>query len=89
MAHSIPQYRLPRELLDVETGKPILPAFGRYTGPAVCSIILRCVAQIARAVKIPVSGIGGVSTWKHAVEMMMVGATTVQVGTVCSDLSRP
>lgn len=67
--------------VDVETGKPILPAFGGYTGPAVHPIMLRCVAQIAQAVKIPISGIGGVSTWKHAVEMMMVGATTVQVGT--------
>jgi dihydropyrimidine dehydrogenase (NAD+) subunit PreA len=67
--------------VDVETGVPILPAFGGYTGPAVHPIMLRCVTQIAQAVKIPISGIGGVSTWKHAVEMMMVGATTVQVGT--------
>ena len=67
--------------VDVETGRPLLPAFGGYSGPAVHPIMLRIVAQIARAVKIPISGIGGVSTWKHAVEMMMVGATTVQVGT--------
>ena len=67
--------------VDVETGVPLLPAFGGYSGPVVHPIMLRCVAQIAQTVKIPVSGIGGVSTWKHAVEMMMVGATTVQVGT--------
>jgi dihydropyrimidine dehydrogenase (NAD+) subunit PreA len=67
--------------VDVETGIPLLPAFGGYSGPVVHPIMLRCVAQIAQAVKIPISGIGGVSTWKQAVEMMMVGATTVQVGT--------
>jgi len=67
--------------VDVETGVPLLPAFGGYSGPVVHPIMLRCVAQIAQAVKIPISGIGGISTWRHAVEMMMVGATTVQVGT--------
>jgi len=67
--------------VDVETSMPLLPAFGGYSGPAVHPIMLRCVAQIAQAVKIPISGIGGVSTWRGAVEMMMVGATTVQIGT--------
>jgi len=67
--------------IDVETGKPLLPAFGGYSGPCVHPIMLRIVAQIAQAVKIPISGIGGVSNWKHAIEMMMAGATTVQVGT--------
>ena len=67
--------------IDVETGRPLLPAFGGYSGPCVHPIMLRIVAQIAQAVKIPISGIGGVSNWKHAIEMMMVGATTVQVGT--------
>jgi len=67
--------------VNVETGVPLLPAFGGYSGPAVHPIMLRCVSQIAKAVQIPISGIGGVTTWKQAVEMMMVGATTVQVGT--------
>ncbi len=67
--------------VNVQTGRPILPAFGGYTGPAVHPIMLRCVAQIAQAVDLPISGIGGISTWEHAVEMMMLGATTVQVGT--------
>jgi dihydropyrimidine dehydrogenase (NAD+) subunit PreA len=67
--------------VDVETGVPLLPAFGGYSGPVVHPIMLRCVAQIAQAVKIPIAGIGGVSNWKQAVEMMMVGATMVQVGT--------
>lgn len=67
--------------VDVETGKPLLPAFGGYSGPAVHPIMLRMVAQIAQAVKLPISGIGGVSNWKHAIEMIMVGASTVQIGT--------
>ena len=67
--------------IDVETGRPLLPAFGGYSGPSVHPIMLRIVAQIAQAVKIPISGIGGVSNWKHAIEMMMAGATTVQIGT--------
>lgn len=67
--------------IDVETGRPLLPAFGGYSGPCVHPIMLRMVAQIAQAVKIPISGIGGVSNWKQAVEMLMVGATTVQIGT--------
>lgn len=67
--------------IDVETGRPLLPAFGGYSGPCVHPVMLRIVAQIAQTVKIPISGIGGVSNWKQAIEMMMVGATTVQVGT--------
>jgi len=67
--------------IDVETERPLLPAFGGYSGPCVHPIMLRIVAQIAQAVKIPISGIGGVSNWKQAIEMMMVGASTVQIGT--------
>jgi len=67
--------------VNVETGKPYLPAFGGYSGPAVRPIMLRCVAQIAQAVDLPVCGIGGISSWEHAVEMMMVGASSVQLGT--------
>jgi len=67
--------------VDIETGRPLLPAFGGYSGPGVYPIMLRIVAQIAQTVKIPVSGIGGISNWKQAIEMMMVGASTVQIGT--------
>jgi len=67
--------------VDIETGKPILPAFGGYSGPAIKPITLRCVAQVARAVKIPISGIGGVSTWRDVVEYIMLGATTIQTCT--------
>ena len=67
--------------VDIETGKPPLPAFGGYSGPAIKPITMKCVAQIARKVDIPISAIGGVSTWKDVVEYIMVGATTVQTCT--------
>lgn len=56
---------------------------GGYAGPAVKPIALNMVSQVAGdpEVGIPVSGIGGVETWRDAVEFMLVGATTVQVGT--------
>jgi dihydropyrimidine dehydrogenase (NAD+) subunit PreA len=56
---------------------------GGYAGPAVKPIALNMVSQVAAdpEVGIPVSGIGGVETWRDAVEFLLVGATTVQVGT--------
>lgn len=67
--------------IDIRTRRPILHQnVGGMSGPAVFPIALRMVWQVANAVKIPVSGMGGVSTYKDAVEMMMAGATTVQVG---------
>lgn len=67
--------------VDIETGELILPAFGGYSGPAIRPITLRCVAQAARATKIPVCGIGGISTWQDVVEYIMVGAAAVQTCT--------
>jgi dihydropyrimidine dehydrogenase (NAD+) subunit PreA len=58
--------------------------FGGYCGPAVKPIALKMLATISQdptTSKVPVSGIGGVSTWKDAVEFMLLGATTVQVCT--------
>lgn len=55
--------------------------FGGMSGPGMKPIGMRCVAQIAQATNIPVSGIGGISTWKDAVEYMLVGAQNVQVCT--------
>jgi dihydropyrimidine dehydrogenase (NAD+) subunit PreA len=56
---------------------------GGYSGPAVKPIALNMVSQVASDpdVRIPVSGIGGVADWRDAVEFLLVGATTVQVGT--------
>jgi len=56
-------------------------AYGGYSGPGIKPIALRCVAQIAKATGLPVSGIGGGNTWQDAAEFMAVGATTVQVCT--------
>lgn len=67
--------------IDIKTRRPILRNnVGGLSGAAVFPIAVRMVWQAANAVHIPVSGIGGVTTWKDAVEMMMAGATTVQVG---------
>ena len=60
-------------------------AFGGLSGTAIKPIGLRCVAQIAQRVQIPISGIGGIGTWQDAVEYFLVGATTVQV---CSAVMR-
>lgn len=59
-------------------------AFGGYCGPAVKPIALKMLTTIAQnqvTNKVPISGIGGISTWKDAVEFMLLGSTTVQVCT--------
>lgn len=67
--------------IDIRTKRPILHNnVGGLSGPAVFPIAVRMVWQVANAVKIPVCGMGGVSTWQDAVEMMMAGASVVQVG---------
>jgi len=65
--------------VDVDRREPLFPTFGGYSGPAVKPIALRCVAEVVAAVKVPVSGIGGIMNWKDAVEHMMIGARTVQL----------
>ncbi len=72
--------------VDLETLTPLpsvggVSTYGGYSGPGIKPIALRCVAQIAKATGLPVSGLGGLSTWQDAVEFMAVGASTVQVGT--------
>jgi len=68
--------------VDVETQKPKLSTVtGGLSGPAIKPIALRMVWQTARAVKIPVIGIGGISVWQDAVEFLLSGASAVQVGT--------
>ncbi len=67
--------------VNIETGKPILPAYGGYTGAAIKPIIQRFVSEVARSVDIPISAVGGVSTWEDVVEFIMLGATTVQTVT--------
>jgi len=67
--------------IDINTGRPILRNnVGGMSGPAVFPIAVRMVWQVASAVNIPVIGMGGVSSGKDAIELMMAGASAIQVG---------
>lgn len=67
--------------IDIKRRKPILAnTTGGYSGPAIFPVALRMVYQVANAVNVPVIGMGGVSTAEDVIEMMMAGATAVQVG---------
>ena len=68
--------------IDIETGYPILGnRFGGLSGQAVKPVAVRCVYELSSNLEIPVIGVGGVSSWEDAVEMIMAGARAVQVGT--------
>jgi dihydroorotate dehydrogenase (NAD+) catalytic subunit len=68
--------------IDPHTRRPRIGAgFGGLSGPAIKPIALRLVCQAARAVKIPVIGLGGIATGTDAAEFLIAGATAVQVGT--------
>ena len=67
--------------IDLKTGKPVLAnVTGGMSGPAVFPVALRMVYQVAQAVNIPVIGVGGVQSAENVLEMMMAGATAVEVG---------
>ena len=67
--------------IDIETRRPVLHNnTGGLSGPAVFPVALRMVWQTAKTVSVPVIGMGGVSTWKDAVEMLLAGACAVQMG---------
>lgn len=67
--------------IDLNTGKPLLGNItGGLSGSAVFPVALRCVYQVCREVKIPVIGIGGVSSAENVLEMLYAGATAVEVG---------
>lgn len=68
--------------IDVRRRKAVLPrARGGLSGPAIKPIALRIVYDIAKAVRVPVIGCGGISNGQDAIEFLMAGATAVQVGT--------
>jgi dihydroorotate dehydrogenase (NAD+) catalytic subunit len=68
--------------IDPETRQPRLSnVTGGLSGPAIKPIALRMVYETARAVKIPIMGMGGIVTAEDAVEFLLAGATAVQVGT--------
>ena len=69
--------------VDVAGMKPSLSTItGGLSGPAIKPVALRMVWQVARAVKIPVMGMGGIMTWSDAIEFILAGAAAVQIGTV-------
>lgn len=67
--------------VDVETAAPTLSTYGGISGEYIRPLGLACVATIAQTVDIPICGIGGVSSARHALEYIMLGASAVQMGT--------
>ena len=68
--------------IDIEKRKKVLSiGTGGLSGPAVKPVALRMVYQVAKAVKIPVVGLGGISSAKDAIEFLMCGATAIEIGT--------
>ncbi|MBO6047320.1 MAG: DUF561 domain-containing protein, partial [Erysipelotrichaceae bacterium] len=73
---------------DLKTGRPIIAnKTGGYSGPAILPVALRMVYQVSQAVNIPVIGMGGISSGDDAIEMMIAGASAVEVG--CANLVDP
>ena len=67
--------------IDLKTKKPIIAnKMGGFSGSAILPVALRMVYQVYDAVKIPIIGMGGISTAKDVIEMMLAGATAVQIG---------
>ncbi|WP_135605004.1 dihydroorotate dehydrogenase [Methanococcoides sp. NM1] len=67
--------------IDINSGYPILGnRFGGLSGPAVKPVAIKCVYDLYETLEIPVIGVGGVSSWENAVEMIMAGASAVQIG---------
>ena len=67
--------------VNLRTRKPVIAnTMGGFSGPAIFPIAVRMVYQVAKAVKIPVIGMGGVSSAEDVIEMMLSGATAVEVG---------
>ena len=68
--------------IDIERRKSMLSiGTGGLSGPCVKPVALRMVWQVAKAVKIPVVGLGGITTAKDAIEFLMAGATAIEIGT--------
>lgn len=80
--------------IDIRSRRPVLErGMGGFSGPAVFPVAVRMVYQAAQAVKLPIIGIGGVSSASDVLEMMMAGASAVQIGAanlvnpyVCRDI---
>ncbi len=69
-------------IINIEARKPVLSyKVGGVSGNALRPIATRCVYDIYESVKIPIIGVGGISTGRHAIEMIMAGATAIGIGT--------
>ena len=69
--------------IDIRTRRPIIRNnTGGLSGPAVFPVAVRMVWQASQRVKIPVVGLGGIAAWQDAVEMLLAGASALQIGTV-------
>ena len=69
-------------VIDTERRKPLLSiGTGGLSGPAVKPVAVRCVWQVAKAVRIPVIGLGGIMNAKDAIEFLMAGACAIEIGT--------
>jgi dihydroorotate dehydrogenase (NAD+) catalytic subunit len=72
--------------IDIESGYPVLGnRSGGLSGKAIKPVAVKCVYDLYTALEIPVIGVGGVSSWQDAVEMMMAGAEAVQIGSAVYD----
>ena len=80
--------------IDLKTKKPVIAnKMGGFSGPAIMPVALRMVYQVYEAVKIPIIGMGGVSSAEDVIEMMLAGATAVEIGSanlvdpfICRDI---
>ncbi|MBE6536095.1 MAG: dihydroorotate dehydrogenase [Ruminococcaceae bacterium] len=80
--------------IDLKTKKPVIAnKMGGFSGPAIKPVALRMVYQVYEAVKIPIIGMGGISSAEDVIEMMLAGATAVEIGSanlvdpfVCRDI---
>ena len=73
---------IPGMVIDIETGKPVLHnKEGGISGPAIKPAAVKCVYGVYESVNVPIIGIGGISYGKDAIEMMMAGASAIQIGT--------
>lgn len=69
--------------IDIKTRRPVIHNnTGGLSGPALLPVAVRMVWQAAQRVKIPIVGMGGISKWQDAVELMLAGASALQIGTV-------
>jgi dihydroorotate dehydrogenase (NAD+) catalytic subunit len=69
-------------LIDIHVRLPVLSArIGGLSGPAIKPVAVRCVYELVEKVKLPIIGVGGIMGWEDAVELLLAGASAVQIGT--------